>query len=271
MKKKLTRRDFLKVASIGTASAVALSCGLIETPHLQLTVEPVDMPTNISQPDGVSREADVLVLGAGISGLAAARTLVDNGWSVIVLEARTRIGGRMWTDTSLGVPLDLGASWIHGVRGNPITELAKQFGVQTIASDYDNGVVYDFDGRKMSDSEYKETEDLFESIYSEVAQMQEDTDNDMPLQQAFDQVIADRDLSIEELRRLQFAIQGNFALELGADPDHLSLWEWDQDEEFDGNDVVFPKGYNQITDGLANGLDIRLAVKVTGISYGADG
>jgi monoamine oxidase len=60
-------------------------------------------------------------------------------------------------------------------------------------------------------------------------------------------------------------------LELGADPDHLSLWEWDQDEEFSGVDVVFPKGYSQITDGLANELDIRLATKVDSISYGANG
>ncbi len=271
MSRKINRRDFLKVASIGTASAIALSCGLMETPLQSLTEEPADMPTDISQSDEASHEAEVLVLGAGISGLAAARTLVDKGLSVIVLEARSRIGGRVWTDTSLGMPLDLGASWIHGVKGNPITELAKEFGVQTVASDYGNGVIYDFDGRKMADTEYMEMEDLFESIYSEVEQMQEDTDNDMALQQAFDQVIASRDLSAEELHRLQFVIQGNFALELGADPENLSLWEWDQDEEFGGDDVVFPEGYNQITDSLASGLDIRLGVIVTGISYGSDG
>ena len=271
MRRKFTRRDFLKAASIGTASMIALSCGVIETPHLPSTEEPATMPTDISQPDSNLREADVLVLGAGISGLAAARTLVDKGLSVIVLEARDRIGGRMWTDTSLGLPLDLGASWIHGVTGNPITRLAKQFDVQTVASDYDNGVVFGFDGRKISDTEFAEMEDLFDSIYSEVEKMQEDTESDMPLQQAFDQVISSRNLSVEELRQLQFVIQGNFALELGADPDELSLWEWDQDEEFDGEDVVFPEGYNQITDGLANGLDIRLGIKVVSISYSADG
>lgn len=271
MKKKLTRRDFLKVASIGTASAIALSCGLMENPLLPSTKQPAAVPIDISQIDAGPREADVLVLGAGISGIAAARTLVENGWSVIVLEARNRIGGRMWTDTSLGVPLDLGASWIHGVKGNPITVLAKKFGVQTVVSDYDNGLAFDFDGREISDAEYKEMEDLFDSIYSEVEKIQEDTESDMPLQQAFDQVISSRNLPAEELRRLQFVIQGNFALELGADPEELSLWEWDQDEEFDGEDVVFPEGYNQITDGLAKGLDIRLGVKVAGISYGADG
>ncbi|MBK9602031.1 MAG: FAD-dependent oxidoreductase [Anaerolineales bacterium] len=272
MKKKFNRRDFLKIASIGTATAIALSCGAIQTAP-PTAPEPDSLPTDIPQPqvDSASREAEVLVLGAGISGLAAARTLADKGVSVILLEARNRIGGRMWTDTSLGLPLDLGASWIHGVKGNPITALAKQFGVETVVTDYDNGILYDFDGRELSEDDYKEVEDLFESIYGEVAQMQDDTDTDMPLQQAFDEVISQMDLSTEELHRLDFYIQGQFALELGADPDNLSLWEWDQDEEFGGDDVVFPQGYNQITDGLAKGLDIRLGVKVTHISYGADG
>ena len=49
------------------------------------------------------------------------------------------------------------------------------------------------------------------------------------------------------------------------------MWEWDQDQVFGGNDVVFPNGYVQIANGLAKGLNIRLGVKVTGISYGADG
>jgi monoamine oxidase len=272
MKKKFNRRDFLKIASIGTATAIAISCGAIQTAP-PTAPEPDSLPTDIPQPhvDSASREAEVLVLGAGISGLAAARTLADKGVSVILLEARNRIGGRMWTDTSLGLPLDLGASWIHGVKGNPITALAKQFGVETVVTDYDNGILYNFDGRELSEDDYKEVEDLFESIYGEVAQMQDDTDTDMPLQQAFDEVISQMDLSTEELHRLDFYIQGQFALELGADPDNLSLWEWDQDEEFGGDDVVFPQGYNQIADGLAKGLDIRLGVKVTHISYGADG
>ncbi|MBI5824416.1 MAG: FAD-dependent oxidoreductase [Chloroflexi bacterium] len=271
MKKKINRRDFLRIASIGTASAIALSCGLIEEPPPSLTEEPATVPTDISQPDSSVRNAEVLVIGAGISGLAAARTLVDKGLSVIVLEARNRIGGRTWTDSSLGLPLDLGASWIHGVSGNPITKLARQFGAKTIATNEENGVVFNSDGSEMSDSDYAKIKDLFESIYEEVAAMQEETETDMPLQQAFDEVIAPHSLSTDELHKLQHFIQGEFALELGADPDHLSLWEWDQDEEFGGEEVIFPGGYHQITDGLAQGLDIRLGVKVVSVIYGADG
>lgn len=270
MKKRFTRRDFLKAASIGTASAVALSCGMIEEP-IPSTLEPEDMPSNVPQSDSDSREADVLVLGAGIAGLAAARTLTEAGLNVIILEARDRIGGRMWTDNSLGMPLDLGASWIHGVKGNPIAKLAAQWNIKTTPTDYENFSTFNEQGNELSTDEEAQMEELFDSIYSEVEQMQEDTDDDMSLQDAFDQVISSRNLSAEELRRLNFYIQAETSLEYGADPNDLSLWNWDQDEELGGEEVVFPGGYNQITDGLAKGLDIRLGVKVEVISYGSDG
>lgn len=260
MKNKITRRDFLKAATFGTASAIALSCGLL-TPNEESEI----------MTDPLSTSASVLVLGAGIAGLAAARALTEQGRSVIILEARNRVGGRMWTDSSLGVPLDLGASWIHGVNGNPITKLAKQFGVKTVPTDDENSIMFNADGSEYSDVEWEETESLFEEIYEEVALMQEETESDTSLQDAFDAVLSEYDLSDEQMRRLNYYAYLGTSLEYGADMNDLSLWEWDQDEEFGGEEVIFPGGYNQITNGLAKGLDIRLETVVKTIRYGDDG
>jgi monoamine oxidase len=56
---------------------------------------------------------EIIIIGAGVAGLAAARALMAAGRSALVIEARTRIGGRIWTDHSHG-PVELGAEFIHG-------------------------------------------------------------------------------------------------------------------------------------------------------------
>jgi len=69
-----------------------------------------------------ANNVSVIVIGAGVAGLAAAQRLRNVGVTVTVLEARNRIGGRVWTDRSvLGYACDMGAGWIHGPDGaNPI-------------------------------------------------------------------------------------------------------------------------------------------------------
>ncbi len=69
-------------------------------------------------------------LGAGAAGLAAARSLVDAGRSVVVLEARERIGGRVFTrhDRSTHVPIELGAEFIHGAAPE-VQEIVRNAGL----------------------------------------------------------------------------------------------------------------------------------------------
>ena len=93
----------------------------------------------------------VVIIGAGISGLCAATELRSKGIDVLVLEARSKLGGRLRTDRSLGVPFDEGASWIHGPKGNPITEVSKSAGVTTFRTDDESVEVYDVDGTQYTD------------------------------------------------------------------------------------------------------------------------
>lgn len=76
---------------------------------------------------------DVLVIGAGFAGITAARELRRQGHSVLVLEARDRIGGRTWTDTALGRDLEIGGTWVHWIQPHVWAEMTR-YGIDTVAS-----------------------------------------------------------------------------------------------------------------------------------------
>ncbi|HEY7160787.1 MAG TPA: FAD-dependent oxidoreductase, partial [Acidobacteriota bacterium] len=70
-------------------------------------------------------DRDVLIIGAGASGLSAAKELSESGRKVIVLEARNRVGGRIHTLHDEGVPIELGAEFIHGRAPEVLAVLHK--------------------------------------------------------------------------------------------------------------------------------------------------
>ena len=74
------------------------------------------------------QEYHVAIVGAGAAGVSAART-VAAGRSVIVLEASQRVGGRAWTRTIEGMPLDLGCGWLHSAERNPFVARAEASGL----------------------------------------------------------------------------------------------------------------------------------------------
>ncbi len=92
------------------------------------------MGTTASAGASTTREADVCVVGAGLAGLTAARRLSQAGRSVVVLEARDRVGGRVWTKTSRhGVPVDMGACFV-GPHHDRMHALTKEMGVSTFTT-----------------------------------------------------------------------------------------------------------------------------------------
>ena len=78
---------------------------------------------------GLPSEVDIAVIGAGAAGIGAARCLREAGIaSMVVLEARDRVGGRVHTIAPAGFPLDRGAEWLHSADRNPLSPIAQHLG-----------------------------------------------------------------------------------------------------------------------------------------------
>lgn len=75
-------------------------------------------------------KTDVLIIGAGLSGLQAARDVQKAGLSCIVLEARNRVGGKVWSYVSPKGTVDLGAAWTNDVNQTHLWRLGKELGLE---------------------------------------------------------------------------------------------------------------------------------------------
>ncbi|QYI96169.1 FAD-dependent oxidoreductase [Curtobacterium flaccumfaciens pv. flaccumfaciens] len=221
-------------------------------------------------------DADVVVVGAGIAGLAAARALALGGQRVVVLEARDRIGGRTWTDSSLGVPVDLGASWIHGVDGNPLWALASAFGIDNVEFTVGS---FQFDGRPIAWHDPSGAALSAEDTSAFVADLH-------TVDAALDAVVAHAPppstyaAAVDTvLRSLRW--QGDRAArvreytahrseDLCGAPDTVLDAHGLDEEHVPGDEVVFPGGYAQYARALAEGLDVRLSSVVRSVTQAGD-
>ncbi|KAF8496636.1 hypothetical protein JB92DRAFT_2834576 [Gautieria morchelliformis] len=95
----------------------------------------------------MSKLLDIVVIGAGLSGLDTACDLATKGYSFLVLEAREHIEGRAYTIMyRMHAPIDLGCSWIHGYKDNPAHEIARRLGVKMHLVKAGENVIYGPDG-----------------------------------------------------------------------------------------------------------------------------
>lgn len=211
---------------------------------------------------GVSGSAKrVVVIGAGMAGIAAARKLADAGCDVVVLEARNRIGGRVHTHTDWGINIELGANWIHSPNdpANPLKPLADRLGVELKKSDYDSIKFYEplnsRYARLNPDRMMGRVERLINQQVQKLARPGED---DISLQQLLESVSQNTRLSGSEaylLSVLKEVYSNSLATELN---DASACYYIARESEVDRQDYFVAGGFNRILTFLLGTIPVQL-------------
>lgn len=208
----------------------------------------------------------MIVIGAGLAGLSAARRLKGLGHEVIVLEGRDRIGGRIHTSTQWSdLPLDLGATWIHGTTGNPLTDLAAEANAKLITTRYADSIGHDTDGSEWTKADENRLDALRRRIY-DLLEVAQNGDADQTLRQALHSLVGP-DAAPAVRREANFILSNEMETEYSGGASRLSAWWYDDAADYSGPDKLFAAGFRIIIDHLAAGLDIRTGVVVTAIDW----
>jgi len=201
---------------------------------------------------------DFIIIGAGAAGIAAARTAQACGKTALVLEARQRVGGRAFTDSSLGIPYDAGAAYIHFSDRNPWVREARRLGIETRLwrgwthhEPWSGGAPISAEDRERRMEGYGRFWEHIETL-----------DDDIP------------DMSLEAaaagLDPWSRGTVSNFArLGLGEEPSRLSLYDYLG--EWDGPDRIVPDGYGTLVAAAARDLPIHLGATVKRITARGQG
>lgn len=211
-----------------------------------------------------SGDADVIVVGAGVSGLAAARDLRRGGRRVIVLEARDRIGGRVHTSRAWAdLPVDLGASWIHGSSGNPLTRIAREIGAPTTATRYSSYTLYG-----SGDQDPEAGLDAMRRRIHAILRRGQRAGRDRTVWRTVADGLGWATLSQRERTLAMSVLSGEIEMEYGGALRDTSTWWFDAGAGLSGPDLLLPDGYDAIPRHLAQGLDIRTSQVVRRVNHG---
>jgi monoamine oxidase len=197
-------------------------------------------------------DIDLAIVGAGAAGLVAATRAREKGLTARIFEARARVGGRIFTDESLGTPFDAGAFYIHFAERNPWRGIAESLKAELVD---DNALWGGFNSFRHGVPIPVEERARRRGAFGR-------------LTEAVEQETPGGDLSFAEAARrhapeLLEAAQSLTLLSLGEDPENVSLRDYQMLDS--GDDFVLPGGYGHLLERYAAGLDIALSTPVTTI------
>lgn len=220
---------------------------------------------------------DTIVVGAGVAGLTAARLLADAGRRVVVLEARDRVGGRVVTDRADGLVTDLGASWIHGITDSPVAAAADAFGMRAVEftvggyqPDSRPIAYYGPEGKRLSDAAARAFADDIRAIDAALEPVIEQSAADASYRDVTETALALQGWDEVRTERVREYLQHRSEEQYGAWIGDLAAHGLD-DDAIDGDEVVFPDGYDRLPAHIAARLDVRLGHIVTQVRWSPDG
>ena len=206
----------------------------------------------------------VVVVGAGIAGLTAARRIAADGHDVTVFEARTRVGGRLDTFRPNGwpIPVERGASWIHDISASDLDRRMKALDIDTVPFDYKESVAGS-DGRRVDDVDAIGS--LAEETLTRATTWASDQDQDRSLAAAVADSNAAHATGIDEAS-LTWYLDTEIATEYGASAAELSAW-WGLEEGTEGDDLLVTGGYMTLATDIASGLVVEFERPVSRIQW----
>lgn len=218
------------------------------------------------------KNADVIVVGAGVAGLTAARLLQEQGLTVIVLEARDRVGGRVHTMRD-GRVTDLGASWIHGITDSPVAAAAEAFGMPTVEftvggfqPDSRPIAYYGPDGTRLSDAAAARFAADIHEVDASLAMVVASSAPDASYREVTEAALEGMRWDAERTQRVREYLEHRAEEQYGVWIEDLAAHGLD-DDSIDGDEVVFPNGYDELPTHLAEGLGVRLGHVVTRVEW----
>ena len=222
-------------------------------------------------------EFDTIVVGAGVSGLVTARLLVAAGQRVVVLEARERVGGRLWTEGSEVAVTDLGASWIHGIDDNPLYDLVRAFGMRTTeftVGSYQAGsrpiAYYGPFGDRLCDDDTAAFVADIAAFDRELALTIAASTPGSSYADVVEATLTRLSWQTDRADRVREFLRHRSEEQYGAWYADLDAHGLD-DDAIEGDEVVFPDGYDALARHLAEELDIRLGQVVTRVLWSEEG
>lgn len=230
---------------------------------------------NAARVDSVFEVSDphVLVVGAGAAGLSAARVLHEAGVPVTVLEARDRLGGRIWTAEVGEARLDLGAAWLHGIEDNPVAAFMDAHGLRYVQDPDRWTRLFDQEtGQALGDAAWTTMDQATADFEADLPSLRRRLGDEADVGQAVEAWLAGAGLDGQGERLARHAIeQWMVELTYGSPVDRTGLSTFWQEGELQGGDHLPVGGYAGFVEALADGLDVRLERPVEAIAWSDHG